>query len=387
VVTPKGYTKHYYAESERITSQVGRGNFSTLVTPVTDTATANRKVRRADSLVLALNPSITDTTAQLSYLTTLTNRQKDTCEAYWYHTDHLGSSSWITDSAGNPVQHLHYLPWGEDYVNQRLNDFEGARFTFSAKERDSETGLSYFGSRYYSSDLSIWLSVDPMSDKYASLSPYIYCANNPVKLVDPNGEEVWIPEVDEKGNVTYTAEQGDDYYSFVKQFDTKGKGRDVFKNAGLGTKSGDVKKGAVVKGDAVKKATGNEVLKGNWWNMTKRQKAAQLIFAVNHSKKHGDGSGVFDFNNYASGFETLDSEQLSDFYLPTKCGFVKVRNLSIWFTTSNTRSYNSPMVSQTAFDCINKYDFRFPEPGSKRSMFMFSIDNQYDEAFQTLFVK
>ena len=60
--------------------------------------------------------------------------------------------------------------------------------TFSAKERDSETGLSYFGARYYSSDLSIWLSVDPMSDKYPSLSPYVYCANNPVKLVDPNGE-------------------------------------------------------------------------------------------------------------------------------------------------------------------------------------------------------
>ena len=63
-------------------------------------------------------------------------------------------------------------------------------YTFSAKERDSETGLSYFGSRYYSSDLSIWLSVDPMSDKYASLSPYVYCADNPLKLVDPNGEEV-----------------------------------------------------------------------------------------------------------------------------------------------------------------------------------------------------
>ncbi len=63
-------------------------------------------------------------------------------------------------------------------------------FTFSAKEKDVETGLSYFGSRYYSSDLSIWLSVDPMSDKYASLSSYTYCANNPVKLVDPNGEEL-----------------------------------------------------------------------------------------------------------------------------------------------------------------------------------------------------
>ena len=71
-------------------------------------------------------------------------------------------------------------------------------FTFSAKEKDSETGLSYFGSRYYSADLSIWLSVDPMSDKYASLSPYVYCADNPVKLVDPNGEDIWI--IGEDGN-------------------------------------------------------------------------------------------------------------------------------------------------------------------------------------------
>ena len=63
-------------------------------------------------------------------------------------------------------------------------------YTFSAKEKDSETGLSYFGSRYYSGDLSIWLSVDPQAAKYPSLSPYVYCADNPIKLVDPNGEDV-----------------------------------------------------------------------------------------------------------------------------------------------------------------------------------------------------
>ena len=81
--------------------------------------------------------------------------------------------------------------------------------TFSAKEKDTETGLSYFGSRYYSSDLSIWLSVDPMSDKYASLSPYVYCANNPIKLVDPNGED--IIEVDQKtGKTTITEQEGND---------------------------------------------------------------------------------------------------------------------------------------------------------------------------------
>ena len=56
-------------------------------------------------------------------------------------------------------------------------------FTFSAKERDVETGLSYFGSRYYSSDLSIWLSVDPQTAKYPGLSPFTYCADNPVKFV------------------------------------------------------------------------------------------------------------------------------------------------------------------------------------------------------------
>lgn len=42
--------------------------------------------------------------------------------------------------------------------------------------------------RHYHSDLSIWLSVDPMSDKYPGVSPYVYCANNPVRLVDPDGE-------------------------------------------------------------------------------------------------------------------------------------------------------------------------------------------------------
>ncbi len=69
-------------------------------------------------------------------------------------------------------------------------------YSFSAKERDAETGLSYFGARYYSSDLSIWLSVDPMSGKYPSLSPYVYCADNPVRCVDPNGE-AWKPTTNE----------------------------------------------------------------------------------------------------------------------------------------------------------------------------------------------
>ena len=64
-------------------------------------------------------------------------------------------------------------------------------FTFTGKERDSETGFSYFGARYYDSDLMTgWLSVDPMADKYPSLSPYAYCGWNPVRLVDPDGRMI-----------------------------------------------------------------------------------------------------------------------------------------------------------------------------------------------------
>ena len=63
------------------------------------------------------------------------------------------------------------------------------RLCFIGKERDSETCFSYFGARYYDSDILMgWLSVDPLADKYPGLSPYAYCAWNPVRLVDPDGE-------------------------------------------------------------------------------------------------------------------------------------------------------------------------------------------------------
>ena len=61
----------------------------------------------------------------------------------------------------------------------------------TGKEKDTETGYGYFGARYMDHELmTMWLSVDPMADKYPSISPYAYCAWNPIKLVDPNGEDI-----------------------------------------------------------------------------------------------------------------------------------------------------------------------------------------------------
>lgn len=108
---------------------------------------------------------------------------------YFYHPDHLGSSSFITDAMGYAVQHLQYLPFGETFVDQQ-NGYD-SRYTFSAKEKDDETQYSYFGARYYDSDLSVWLSVDPMSDKLPSITPYSYCLNNPILFMDNDGRIPW----------------------------------------------------------------------------------------------------------------------------------------------------------------------------------------------------
>ena len=100
-------------------------------------------------------------------------------------------------------------------------------FTFSAKEKDSETGFSYFGSRYYSSDLSIWLSVDPMSDKYPHQSSYVYCGNNPIMMVDPNGEDEYFNEYgfylgsdnSESNNVRMITQNDWDFFKNVNEDD------------------------------------------------------------------------------------------------------------------------------------------------------------------------
>ena len=62
-------------------------------------------------------------------------------------------------------------------------------YTFSAKEKDEESGYSYFGARYYDSDISVWLSVDPLADAFPSISSYAYCNNNPIMYIDLNGME------------------------------------------------------------------------------------------------------------------------------------------------------------------------------------------------------
>lgn len=107
-------------------------------------------------------------------------------DKYFFHPDHLGSSSYITNLAGTVSQHMEYLPFGELLVEEHLSSYNSP-FKFNAKEFDPETGNYYYGARYYDPRTSIWLSVDPEFAKFPSWSPYNFTLQNPINLIDPNG--------------------------------------------------------------------------------------------------------------------------------------------------------------------------------------------------------
>ena len=120
-------------------------------------------------------------------------------DQYFYHPDHLGSSSYVTDVDGEIFQHLEYFPFGETFVEESSNT-QRTPYLFTGKELDEQTGLYYFGARYYDPRTSVWQSPDPILLSYMqgapaggietpqNLSLYAYAHQRPVVATDPNGE-------------------------------------------------------------------------------------------------------------------------------------------------------------------------------------------------------
>ena len=105
---------------------------------------------------------------------------------YYYTLDHLGSTTLITDTARAAVQHIEYLPYGEVFMEED-NDTWNTPYKFNGKEYDEETGLYYYGARYYDPKLSIWMSMDSKWEKNIFATPYCYTLNNPIVNFDPDG--------------------------------------------------------------------------------------------------------------------------------------------------------------------------------------------------------
>ena len=131
--------------------------------------------------------------------------QEEYYKQYYYHSDHLGSASLISDYNGDEYQRIEYTPYGETWVEKTSNTgMEYLPYKFTAKELDEETGLYYYGARYLDPKYSMWISTDPALGEYMSkdydgtsggifnfvnFNLYHYSSNNPLKYTDPDGRE------------------------------------------------------------------------------------------------------------------------------------------------------------------------------------------------------
>ena len=109
-------------------------------------------------------------------------------ETFYYHSDHLGSTAYITDQKANVTQYDAYLPYGELLVDEHSSSAD-LPYRFNGKELDEETGLYYYGARYMNPVTSMWYGVDPLCEEYVASGAYVYCVGNPITLIDPDGQK------------------------------------------------------------------------------------------------------------------------------------------------------------------------------------------------------
>ena len=107
----------------------------------------------------------------------------------YFIRDHLGSVRAVVDHTGKTVERNDYYPFGGRHENASLPLTGVNRYKFGGKETLEPVSLDMldFGARFYDPRIARWNTQDPLAEKYFSLSPYNYCAGNPITLVDPTG--------------------------------------------------------------------------------------------------------------------------------------------------------------------------------------------------------
>ncbi len=142
---------------------------------------------------------------------------------YFYHGDHLGSSSVVTNDLKNFHEHLEYFPFGETWIQETSVSDASLPYRFTAQEWDKETHLYYFGARYYDPKLSRWISTDKALGNFlptgksddlpgmggvyhaTNLNVYNYASSNPMVVFDPDGNAIWSINRKLGGTQSYSA--------------------------------------------------------------------------------------------------------------------------------------------------------------------------------------
>lgn len=124
---------------------------------------------------------------------TATGTYTDSFAFHYYNKDHLGNNREMVDAKGNVVQVTNYYPFGAPYADvSAVKNADKQSYKYNGKELDTMHGLNTYdhGARQNYSILGRWDRIDPRCEDYYDLSPYVYCGDNPILCVDPDGKAI-----------------------------------------------------------------------------------------------------------------------------------------------------------------------------------------------------
>ena len=193
------YTKHYYADDQRIASKIGN-EFNSSINYITDTMPLFIMKTELSELT---NETVAYIEHNFNPITTLQGDAPQNYEdaLFFYHGNHLSSTMMVTDISGAVTQSVLYAPFGKVILkyNQYWNQDKIPEYLFNACEYDEENKMYYMLNRYYSDEDVVFRGRDKLFEKYFWMSPYHYCFNNPLRFIDPTGLSPEDPG-EEKGN-------------------------------------------------------------------------------------------------------------------------------------------------------------------------------------------
>lgn len=164
---------------------------------------------------------------------TFENRFKYTY--HYYLRDHLGNNRVVVKQDGETIKQInHYYPFGGSFGEETV--ISNQPYKFGGKELDKMHGLDWhdFGARYQRNDVPSWIGVDPLCEKYYSISPYAYCMNNPIRFIDPDGRDISFSyewEKDEDGKYVINKDGGRNLIGVI--MNVTGKVINVSSNSGI----------------------------------------------------------------------------------------------------------------------------------------------------------
>ena len=217
-------------------------------------------------------------------------------ENFFYHSDHLGSTSYITDDRGNITQYDAYLPYGELLVDEHSSS-EDLPYKFNGKQFDEETGLYYYGARYMNPVTSLWYGVDPLAEKYKSIGAYVYCSANPIRLIDSDGKKIlfvngyWNGSI---GSIIGSSSAGEKYWGngFADA------ARSFFKDYSQINSSNYIDGSSMWGGDMSggdRYVAGYKFAKDNIQKLTSGMRKGESFNMVTHSEGSAYGAGVAQY--------------------------------------------------------------------------------------------